>query len=122
MSQASLLCVGLFINAALAGCTAVETPGAAATEAHSADVLIAGWYMQNAKGAMFQPCGSADSLAVDAPYLRQRARDSDLGDDLPVYVRLRGSRSSNAFRVASVEQFGSPAPVHDCPMTGPHTQ
>jgi hypothetical protein len=119
MSQARLLCVGLFIAmASAAGCSAVEAPGATETEAHSAAVPIAGWYMQNASGAIFQPCGSVDSLVVDAPDLTRRARDFNLQDDLPVYVRLRGSRHGNAFEVASVEQFGSPMPVRDCPMAG----
>jgi hypothetical protein len=79
---------------------------------------MAGWYSQNAKGAIFQPCGSSPLSIPDSAALRQRARDFDLQDDLPVYVRLRGTRSGTSFEVASVEQFGSPTPIRDCPMSG----
>ena len=106
------------VGALLSGCVAGEAPGTPDRQERPAAVLVAGWYSQNAKGAVFQPCGSAPLSVPASAALRQRAKGFGLQDDLPVYVRLRGTRSAETFEVASIEQFGSPAPVRDCPMTG----
>jgi len=108
----------LLVGALLSGCVAGEAPGTPGGQERAASVLVAGWYSQNAEGAVFQPCGSAPLSVPASAALRQRAKEFGLQDDLPVYVRLRGTRGGNTFEVANIEQFGSPAPVRDCPMSG----
>lgn len=122
MGPLHLSSFGAFIAAALvAGCAGDVVPTSDRRD-HPANVLMAGWYTQSARGAVFQPCGSLALPIGASADLRERARDFDLQDDLPVYVRLRGTRNGNGFDVASVEQFGSRVPVRDCPMTGTSVQ
>lgn len=80
---------------------------------------LAGWYVQEAARATLQPCGALQRLAVvNGAELRQRADGFGLQDGDPVYVRVLGSSTDSEFRLDRVEQFGSPTPVRDCPMTG----
>lgn len=105
------------IGTLVAGCVGREVP-TTETRGRTNSVLVAGWYTQSARGALFQPCGSPALQIEPSTDLRERARDFGLQADLPVYVRLLGSRNGNSFDVAAVEQFGSAVPIHDCPMTG----
>ena len=107
------LCFGAAI--AMAGCAAAEKPSAAGGRSY------AGWYTQHAGRGSFQPCGHAPALLVrESGELRTEAKKFGLDDDTPVYVRLSGAVSAdrNEMSVAKVDQFGSPTPVRDCPMTG----
>lgn len=79
----------------------------------------AGWYMEHAGQGRFQPCGEDQPLSIPvAADLHARAREFELAEDTPVYVRVTGSRNGKELRVISVQQFGSPAPVRDCGMNG----
>lgn len=98
----------------LCGCTG------AATERDRQESL-AGWYWQQGEQELFQRCGQSEPWTIDrSPVLRERARAFGLEPDMPVYVRVRGTLSpaSGALVVAKVEQFGSPDPVRNCPLTG----
>lgn len=93
--------------------------GAAATPAAAAPGTYAGWYLQRAGKGRFQPCGREAQWAVgQGADLAARAREFGLMDDTPVYVRVTGELHDGVLDVSSVEQFGSPKPVRDCPMTG----
>lgn len=108
-----VLCFGVAI--AMTGCAAAEKPLAA--EGHS----YAGWYTQHAGQGSFQPCGRSPALLVrESAKLRAEAVKFGLDDDTPVYVRLTGAvlADRNEMSVAKVDQFGSPTPVRDCPMSG----
>ena len=112
------------LAALAAGCAPVQTPPVATGTAATAIAgPVAGWYAQNGARAILQPCGAAEQLAImDGAELRRRAAEFGLQDGDPVYVRVDGDRTSAGFRVARVEQFGSPVPVRDCPMTGTSIQ
>lgn len=104
--------------AALGGaCAPVQSPPGTAPAASSAPV--AGWYVQDATRTLLQPCGAAAGLVVvNAGELRKRATDFGLRPGDPVYVRVQGTRTAGEFRLTRVEQFGSPVPIRDCPMSG----
>jgi hypothetical protein len=95
---------------ALAACA--QAPQAAAAPAHR------GWYLQSGDRQRFRPCHGATLEVVEGGSLRARARTFGLQPDTPVYVELRGRVRGGALSVTAVEQFGSPAPVRDCPLTG----
>lgn len=100
---------------AMTGCAAAEKPLA------STDHGYAGWYTEHGGRASFQPCGHAPVLLVSgSTELRVQAKKFGLDEDTPVYVRLTGvvSADGNEMSVTKVDQFGSPAPVRDCAMTG----
>lgn len=84
------------------------------------DKGYSGWYMQQDTGEYFQACGEPTRYRVDSSELRSRASAFGLGQDNPVYVRLRGRPTSPAsmLLVSKVESFGSTTPVRDCPMAG----
>ena len=108
-----LLCFG--VSVAMAGCAAAEKPSAAGGHSY------AGWYTQRAGPGSFQLCGRAPALLVrESAEVRAAATKFGLEDDNPVYVRLSGvvSADRNEISVKRVDQFGSPSPVRDCPMTG----
>ena len=103
----------------VSGCAAAEKPST--FQGHS----YAGWYTEHAGRGSFQPCGHAPALLVrESAELRAEAKKFGLDDDTPVYVRLSGvvSAERNEMAVTKVDQFGSPTPVRDCPMTGLQTQ
>lgn len=106
---------------ALALAVAAAGAGCAAPAPLPATALHAGWYMEHDGAGVFRPCGQDRAWRVthDAA-LRAAARDFGLQPDTPVYVRLAGSPlpDRGEFRLARVEQLGSPTPVRDCPMTG----
>jgi hypothetical protein len=80
---------------------------------------FAGWYMEHGQAATFLACGAQAAWPVaSSRQLSQRARAFGLAPDLPVYVRVRGSRKEGRLVVTTVSQFGSPTPIRDCPMTG----
>jgi hypothetical protein len=89
------------------------TPGSA---------VVAGWYVQDGTRATLQPCAAGRLVVTNGDELRRRAADFGLHDDLPVYVRVSGVRVGDEFRLAGVEQFGSPVPIRNCPMSGTTTQ
>jgi hypothetical protein len=75
--------------------------------------------MQHGGQGSFQACGAAHPWRVSAPgELPAHARAFGLDDDTPIYVRIQGIQSADGIAVSRVEQFGSPTPVRDCPMTG----
>ena len=105
----------LGVAIAIAGCAAAQKPSEAL--AHS----YAGWYTEHAGRGSFQPCGKTPALLVgESAELRAEAKKFGLDDDTPVYVRLSGVvlADRNKMSVTKVEQFGSPTPVRDCPMSG----
>lgn len=100
---------------AISGCAAAEK--SSAPPGHS----YAGWYTEHSGRGSFQPCGHAPALLVsESAELRAQAKTFGLEEDTPVYVRLTGvvSADRNEFTLIRVDQFGSPTPVRDCPMTG----
>ena len=99
--------------------TGVAAPAQSPPAAKEATVR-AGWYMEHGGVATFQPCGQG-SLRIEGAAIASEAQRFGVTDDNPVYVRLRGTVSGDRFEVASVEQFGSPEPVRDCPMSGTMT-
>jgi hypothetical protein len=105
---------------ALVMATAACAPGSRPNDAgRAADETLAGWYTQSSAQAHFQPCGDRESLVVIGDTeLRKRAIAFGLQEGLPVYVRLQGVRAAGEFRPSHIEQFGSPTPISDCPMTG----
>lgn len=107
-------CTVVWFGLALCGCTVAAT-------APDREEALAGWYWQHGEQELLQPCGQSQPLTVArSPALRERALAFGLEPDMPVYVRVRGTLSpaSNGLAVAQVEQFGSPDPVRDCPLTG----
>lgn len=107
------------LAALVVACAPVQAPPVATETPPVASDGVTGWYVQGATHATLQPCGAPEHLVVvDGGELRKRANDFGLQDDLPVYVRVHGSRSGGEFRLARVDQFGSPVPIRDCPMTG----
>lgn len=101
--------------------TALVLSSCAATENKSSTdgKVYAGWYMQHAGQATFQPCGQPQRIHVSAASdLAARAKKFGLQQDSPVYVRLMGTMQGDAIEVIRVEQIGSPTPVRDCAMTG----
>jgi|GEM_PF-3311255 len=99
----------------MAGCAAAKKPSAAGSQSH------AGWYTRHAGQGSFQPCGRAQAMLVrQSAELLAATTKFGLDDDTPVYVRLSGvlSADRNEISVKKVDQFGSPSPVRDCPMTG----
>lgn len=113
----SLLPAGAAIAAAfaLAACSA----DGGSTVRQSAGTTLAGWYMEHAGQASFQPCGAALPLRVTAAAdLPKRARAFGLEQDTPVYVRVNGTMTEKEIAIDSVEQFGSPVPVRDCALNG----
>lgn len=101
-----------------AGCGSTAPPVTAATTA----TAVSGWYSQHADTASLQPCGGQVLAVAGGDELRQRAERFGLQDGDPVYVRVRGALTSDAIRIEGVDQFGSPTPVRDCPMTGTRIQ
>lgn len=112
-----VLCAGV---AALAvACSPVHAPSVAESTPAATNALVAGWYVQDAARVLLQPCGAPEGLAVvNGGELRKRAADFGLQPGDPVYVRVQGTRKASEFRLDSVEQFGSPVPIQDCPMSG----
>lgn len=100
------------LSALALACAPVQEPRS------NTEAPVPGWYVQEGARASFQPCAEQRLVVVDGADLRQRAGDFGLQDGDPVYVRLLGSRADDEFRLSRVAQFGSPAPVRDCPMTG----
>lgn len=99
---------------ALGGCTEPETR-------HGPEDVLAGWYWQSGEQGLFQSCGQSRQWAVaSSEALREGARAFGLEPEMPVYVRVVGKLSSAAGElvVSRIEQFGSPTPVRNCPMTG----
>ena len=99
----------------ISGCAAAEN--SAAPQGHT----YAGWYTEHSGRGSFQPCGRAPALLVsESAELRAQAKKFGLDEDTPVYVRLSGvvSADRNEFTLSKIEQFGSPTPVRDCPMSG----
>lgn len=113
---------GLALAALVAGCGAVQAPQGPNETESPASGTVAGWYIQDASGATLQPCGSPALAVVDGVALRERAHAFGLQDGHPVYVRVHGDRTGTEFRPGTIEQFGSPVPVRDCPMTGTNIQ
>ncbi|HVR80867.1 MAG TPA: hypothetical protein VHF02_02075 [Luteimonas sp.] len=104
-----------------AACAPVQAPPVATETAPAAATAapVAGWYVQDATRTLLQPCGAPEGLTVvNGGELRKRAADFGLQDGEPVYVRVQGGRTAGGFRLARVEQFGSPVPIRDCPMSG----
>lgn len=101
----------------LAACAPATIPSSATPAA--SDAAVTGWYTQQGGSAQLRPCGDATALQVDnGAALAARARDFDLQDGDPVYVKVHGMRSGAALRLERVDQFGSPTPIRDCPMGG----
>ncbi len=93
------------------------------TGASASDATLAGWYLQAGDRATLQPCGEGLRLAlIQAAPLRQRAADAGMQPGNPIYVRLTGVRSAGEFKLTKVEQFGSPTPIRNCPMSGTMVQ
>ena len=100
------------------GCGSVATPVTS-----SAVTSLTGWYTQDATRATLQPCAASETLAIaNASELHDRAAKFGLQDGDPVYVKVEGTRTDGGFRLQRVEQFGSPTPIRDCPMTGTSIQ
>lgn len=100
-----------------AACAPVQAPPVPPESAAAAPV--AGWYVQDASRTLLQPCGAPEGLTVvNGAELRKQAADFGLQPGDPVYVRVVGSRTAGGFRLTRVEQFGSPEPIRDCPMSG----
>lgn len=112
------LCAVLLAVAGLTtGCVAAEKPATAGIDAPATS--YAGWYMEHAGQATFQPCGQAQPWRITEPAdLPARARAFGLEPDTPVYVRLSGAAAAGAIAVTTVEQFGSPTPVRNCALNG----
>ena len=105
----------------LVGAIAISCSAAAGASSPARAETYAGWYTEHSGRGSFQPCGSATSLSVSQlGGLRARAKKFGLEADTPVYVRLSGVVSAvrNEFSLVRIEQFGSPTPVRDCPMSG----
>lgn len=110
---------GSGLLALVSGCTPLEAP----PQASGPITEVAGWYLQNPAAATLQPCARPERFIIlEGSELRRRAKAFDLQDDLPIYVRVKGMRDKGAFRLVSVEQFGSPEVIRDCPMTGTTVQ
>lgn len=102
-----------------AACTPVEAPHAVLENTPVPALRVAGWYVQDAASAHFQPCNAPEALTViSGEELRKRAADFGLQEGEPIYVRLGGARAGGSFRLASVEQFGSAVPITNCRMSG----
>ncbi len=103
-----------------AACAPVQAPSVEPATAPTASAApVAGWYVQDATRTLLQPCGAPNGLiVVNGGELRKRAADFGLQPGDPVYVRVQGVRTAGEFRLARVEQFGSPVPIRDCPMSG----
>lgn len=111
----------LLAGLVLTGCMAAERNKPAAMTTGTADKAqaYAGWYMEHGGQGMFQPCGQSQSWRLSrAGDLPARAKAFGLQPDTPLYVRVTGTVRDNALAVASIEQVGSPTPVHDCGLTG----
>lgn len=109
------LALQLVAAIAVSGCVAAEKT--AAPQGHT----YAGWYTAHAGRGSFQPCGRAPALLVsESAELRAQAKTFGLDEETPVYVRLSGVilAERNEFTLTKIEQFGSPTPVRDCPMSG----
>ena len=105
----------------LVGAMAISCCAAAEASSPSHGQSYAGWYTERSGKGSFQPCESTTALSVSqSGELRARAKRFGLDEDTPVYVRLSGvvSAGRNEFSLVRIEQFGSPNPVRDCPMTG----
>lgn len=105
----------------LAALLALGAQGCVAGDAQPDATIQPGWYIEHADVAAFRPCGQERAWRIaNGAALRESARNFDLQPDTPVFVRLAGryDPGSGEFRVAKIEQFGSPTPVRDCPMTG----
>lgn len=101
-----------------AACAPVQAPSVTQGAAASA-APVSGWYVQDATRASLQPCGAPNRLiVVNGGELRKQAADFGLQPGDPVYVRVGGIRTAGEFRLGRVEQFGSPLPIRDCPMSG----
>lgn len=121
--------VALVVFAALAGCSrpaAQGGNGAAMPPVPVAERGLAagaqsysGWYMVHGGVGSFRACGAASAWRIAAAgELPGRARAFGMDEDSPVYVRLHGIANASLLDVSTVDQFGSPTPVRDCPMTG----
>lgn len=111
---------------AAAGCSrpaaqvaaAAETPVPAREPAADAP-SYSGWYMVHGGLGSFRACGAASAWRIGAAgELPARAQAFGMDEDSPVYVRLHGATHGGVLDVTSVDQFGSPTPVRDCPMAG----
>lgn len=105
----------------LVGAIAISCCAAAQASSPPQGQSYAGWYTEHSGRGSFQPCGRAAALSVSqSDKLHARAKTFGLDDDTPVYVRLSGvvSADGKEFSFIGIEQFGSPNPVRDCPMTG----
>lgn len=115
-TRKSLVVVGVFLLPLL-GCTSSNPKVESQVRVQTA--AIAGWYIESGGGASFQPCEGTPSLTVaPSEALKKRAKDFGVSPQSPVYARLRGNIASGVLTVSAVEQFGSPTPVRDCPLTG----
>jgi hypothetical protein len=110
--------MSLGVGIALTGCVVTDKPSTETTSATSGQIFV-GWYMEHAGQGSFQPCGQSQPLRVSSSAdLPVRAKNFDLGEDTPIYVRVTGSVRGDEIAVARVEQFGSPTPVRNCAMNG----
>lgn len=102
-----------------AGCVGAGSPATGQASAAEESRPYSGWYMESEGRGRLQLCGESRALAVEeSGDLRRRARAFGLAEDTPVYVRITGTAGDGRITVARVDQFGSPTPVRDCPMTG----
>lgn len=103
-----------------AACAPVQAPSVTqGTAPGGITAPVTGWYVQDAARASLQPCGTANHLTVvNGGELRKQAADFGLQAGDPVYVRVQGIRTAGEFQLGRVEQFGSPTPIRDCPMSG----
>lgn len=105
---------------ALNGCALDGAMDDAHPAAPGNGVSIAGWYTQNEDGTgTLQPCGSTERLRVtESGEMSRKARELDLVEGNPVYVRVKGRSTGDALTIDGIEQFGSTVPIVGCPMTG----
>ncbi len=118
-SKALQWMIGISAAVLLAGCAAAENKPSTDMKPAAQGQSYAGWYLESAGQASFQPCGQSQRWRVTAAAdLHSRAKAFGLQQDTPVYVRLAGSAQGGELAVSRVEQFGSPTPVRNCAMNG----
>ena len=113
-----MITLGLAAAFSVAACAAERKDSTATSKGATAGQLYAGWYLQHADRATFQPCAGGKPWRISASAdLPARAKTFGLDDDTPVYVRIAGSAHDDEIAVLRVEQFGSPT-VRNCSLTG----